>query len=218
MICRDLRLLPWCLAAIAAFLGLGAPAQAHPHVWVTVETTLIYERGAFTGFRHAWTFDEFYSAMAVEGLDTNKDGKYSREELAELAKVNVTSLKDFSYFTFPKLASQALKLGEPRDYWLEHKEGILTLHFLLPLATPVLPEAKGLAFGVYDPSFFIAFDLAKKENPIRLGDGAPKGCQLKVGAPQRDPGDVSALGEQITAITGFGVSVAKTASVECNGP
>ena len=34
--------------------------------------------------------------MAVEGLDTNKDGKYSREELAELAKVNVTSLKDFA--------------------------------------------------------------------------------------------------------------------------
>jgi ABC-type uncharacterized transport system substrate-binding protein len=214
---RVLRLLPG-LAAIAVWLGLCAPANAHPHVWVTVETTLLYERGGFTGFKHKWTFDEFYSAMAVEGLDTNNDGKYSREELAELAKVNVTSLKDFSYFTFPQLAGQAVKLGEPRDYWLEHKDGILTLYFVLPFATPVLPEAKRLTFGVYDPSFFIAFELAKGANPIRLSEGAPKGCQIKVGVPERDPGDASALGEQLSAIPGFGVSVSKVASVECKGP
>ena len=217
MLWKHLRLLPG-LAVVAALLGLSAPANAHPHVWVTVETTLLYERGAFTGFQHKWTFDEFYSAMAVEGLDTNKDGKYSREELAELAKVNVTSLKDFSYFTFPQLSGQPVKLGEPRDYWLEHKNGILTLHFVLPFATPVLTEAKGLSFGVYDPSFFIAFELAKVEKPLRLSEGTPKTCSLRVGASERDPGEASALGEQITAITGFGGSVAKTASVDCTGP
>ncbi len=213
---KVLRLLPG-LAVLAVLLGFCAPANAHPHVWVTIETTLLYERGGFTGFQHKWTFDEFYSAMAVEGLDTNNDGKYTREELAELAKVNVTSLKDFSYFTFPQLAGKAIKLGEPRDYWLEHKDGILILHFMLPFATPVLAEAKGLTFGVYDPSFFIAFDLAKTD-PLRLGEGAPKSCSLKVGGAERDARDASALGEQLTAIPGFGVSVAKIASVQCIGP
>ena len=82
----------------------------------------------------------------------------------------------------------------------------------------MLAEAKGLTFGVYDPSFFIAFDLAKTDQPLRLGEGAPKGCSLKVGAAERDPRDASALGEQLTAIAGFGVSVAKIASVECSGP
>jgi ABC-type uncharacterized transport system substrate-binding protein len=206
------------IAAALAFLALGVPAQAHPHVWVTVETTLLYERGAFTGLRHKWTFDEFYTAMAIEGLDRNKDGKYDREELAELAKVNIESLKDFAYFTFPALAGQALKTGEPRDYWLEHTDSILSLHFTLPFASPVLPEAKRFSFAVYDPTFFIAFDLAKTGQPVRLGDGAPKGCALKIGAPERDPRDASALGESIAALTGFGVSIAKTVSVECNGP
>jgi ABC-type uncharacterized transport system substrate-binding protein len=217
MIWKELRLVPG-VALFAALLAFTAPANAHPHVWVTVETTLLYEHGTFSGFSHKWTFDEFYSAMAVEGLDTDKDGKYSREELAELAKVNVTSLKDFGYFTFPQLAGQAMKLDAPRDYWLEHKDGILTLHFVLPFATPVLPEAKGLSFGVYDPSFFIAFDLAKIDKPLRLGDGSPKGCSLKIGASERDPAGASALGEQLSAIAGFGVSVARRASVECGGP
>jgi len=55
----------------------------------------------------------------------------------------------------------AYTLGEARDYWLEHKDGLLSLYFTLPFASPVLSEAKGLTISVYDPTYFIAFDLAK---------------------------------------------------------
>jgi ABC-type uncharacterized transport system substrate-binding protein len=206
------------LAGLLASAALAAPAQAHPHIWVTVESTVAYDQGGFSGFKHKWTFDEFYSAMAVEGLDKNKDGKYDREELAELAEVNVTALKDFSYFTFPKLAGQALKIAEPRDYWLEYNNGILALYFTLPLETPVLADAKGFSFAVYDPSFFIAFDLARTERPVRLSDEAPQSCALKMGAPEKDQANVSALGESLAAISGVGVSFAKTMSVECAAP
>ena len=41
------------------------------------------------GIRHAWTFDEFYSAMAVQGLDTNGDGVFSADELKPLAEANI---------------------------------------------------------------------------------------------------------------------------------
>ena len=88
------------LAGLATLAGvLAGPAAAHPHVWITVETTLMYDQGAFSGLRHKWTFDQYYTAMAIEGLDKNKDGKYDREELAELAKVNIDGLKEFAYFT-----------------------------------------------------------------------------------------------------------------------
>ena len=202
---------------LITLLALCLPAQAHPHVWVTVETTLLYEGGAFTGLKHKWTFDEFYSAMAIEGLDTNKDGKYDRKELAELAKVNVTSLKDFGYFTHPMLAGTPVKIADPRDYWLEHTDGILSLHFTVPFATPVLPEAKGLSFSVSDPSFFIAFALAKTEQPVRLSEGAPTGCSLKNGGPE-EAREVSALGESLAAVGGFAISGATTISVDCPPP
>ena len=126
-------------------------AEAHPHVCITFETTVLYDKGTFAGVRHKWTFDEFYTTMAIEGLDKNKDGIYDREELAELAKVNIEGLKDFAYFTFPALAGKEMQLGEARDYWLEHKDGLLSLHFTLPFASPVLSEAKGLTISVYDP-------------------------------------------------------------------
>jgi nickel/cobalt transporter (NicO) family protein len=202
----------WILQGVAAALALAAavlPAPAHPHVWVTVEATLLYENGAFVGLAQKWSFDELYTAMAVEGLDVNKDGKYDRAELAELAKVNMDGLKEFDYFTHPVLAGQRLKLGEARDFWLEHKGETLSLYFTVPFAAPVLTEAKGLAFSVYDPSFFIAFDLAKTD-PVRLGNGAPKDCRLSVGGAQGD----KALGDSFSAFGGV-VSINKAVSVEC---
>ena len=80
--------------AVAACAGLAQDVHAHPHVWATVRSEILLDPNhQITGIRHAWTFDEFYSAMAVQGLDTNGDGVFSAEELKPLAEVNVTSLR-----------------------------------------------------------------------------------------------------------------------------
>jgi ABC-type uncharacterized transport system substrate-binding protein len=194
---------------------LAGPAAAHPHVWITVETTLLYDKGGFSGLRHKWTFDQYYTAMAIEGLDKNKDGKYDREELAELAKVNIDGLKEFAYFTTASVAGREIKFGDPSDYWLEHRDGVLSLNFTLPFAEPVPTDAKGLAFAVQDPTFFIAFDLAKVD-PAKLGPGAPAACTIKVGSAKEQAG---ALGEAFAKQFGaLALGGSQLISVDCQGP
>lgn len=99
----------FAVSALAMAAALAGPAAAHPHVWVTVETTVVYDGGQVTGLQHKWTFDDMYTAMAIQGLDANGDGTYSREELAELAQVNMDGLKEFAYFTVAKLGTAATK-------------------------------------------------------------------------------------------------------------
>jgi ABC-type uncharacterized transport system substrate-binding protein len=219
MVVPALRRMLGSLAAVIACAASAVPALAHPHVWIIVEATVLYDKGTFTGLRHKWTFDEFYAATAVEGLDKNKDGKYDREELAELAKVNIDGLKDFAFFTFVTLAGHELNVGAAADYWLEHADGILSLHFTLPFARPVLPEAKGLAFSVYDPTYFIAFDPAKTA-PVKLGEGAPKACKMSVGPSAADGGKATALGETMSPQQrgAFALGYAKAISIDCSGP
>jgi ABC-type uncharacterized transport system substrate-binding protein len=267
------------MAATAGFVGallIGAAgsARAHPHVWVTVETTVLFERGSIAGFRHKWSFDELYATMAIQGLDANNDGTYSREELAELAKVNIEGLKDFGYFTHARLGEGRLAIGAPTDYYLEHvappkpatapvppaaatgapapkssdaetdasllgrlgsaifgrkpPDGVagggepakvLSLHFTVPLAQPVLAEAEGFAFGVYDPSFFIAFDMAK-DDAVKLGAGAPAGCRIEIGSPSKNVDDAQRLGEAFAQQLGqmnFGFAASQPIRVTC-GP
>jgi ABC-type uncharacterized transport system substrate-binding protein len=114
---------PWVLALASALLVVPSSVPAHPHVWATVRSEIVLgPNHQITGIRHSWTFDEFYTAMAVEGLDTNKDGVYSKEELAPLAKVNVESLKEFDYFTFVHFDGEddkLIKLKPPVDYWID---------------------------------------------------------------------------------------------------
>src|SRR5680860_1290771 len=115
----------------AVVLGLSSGAEAHPHVWATVRSEIVFGPDRkITGIRHAWTFDEFYTAMAVQGLDADGDGVYSKEELEPLAKVNVDSLQEFDYFTFVHLGrdEKPLPLKEPVDYSVDYDKTALTLH------------------------------------------------------------------------------------------
>jgi ABC-type uncharacterized transport system substrate-binding protein len=204
------------LMLLAGALALGsAAAQAHPHVWITSTSELIYAPdGSLTGVRHAWTFDDMFSTYAVQGLESKTKGAYSREELASLAQTNVESLKEFAYFTFAKADGKKAKFQEPVDYYLEYRDGLLTLYFTLPLKAPV--KAKQLSLEVFDPSFFIDFKLADKD-PVRLV-GAPAACQMTLQRPSDGAASAQKLDEQ-TFMGGdnsnFGAMFANKIMVEC---
>lgn len=169
------------LAFAAAVPALIAPAAAHPHVWVTIRSQIVYAPdGRATAVRHAWTFDDMFSAFATQGLPQQTKGRFTREELAPLAEVNVTSLKEYGYFTFAKADGRAVAFLDPKDYWLDYNDAMLTLHFVLPLREPV--AGKRLELEVYDETYFVAFELAPQQ-PAAL-DGAPQGCTVATRGPQ----------------------------------
>ena len=133
-------------AAAVAWLGLAAPALAHPHVFVTSRTEILYDAsGAVKALRHRWSFDEAYSAYMVQGLDKNGDGKLTSDELAELAKVNMESLPDVGFFTIAKANGKAQEFGTPGEASLSYENKILTLTYTLPLKTPATANR---SFGI----------------------------------------------------------------------
>lgn len=206
-------LLGLLLAAGVTFVA-GA-AQAHPHVWITATSELLYAAdGTITGVRHAWTFDDMFSAYAVQGLESKTKGVYTREELGPLAQTNVESLKEYAYFTFARADGKKERFQEPVDYFLDYKDTVLTLHFTLPLKNPV--RSKQLMLEVFDRSFFIDFQMAK-DNPIKLV-GAPAGCQMKLERPSDGTASAQKLNEQ-TFMNGensnFGMMFANKITVDC---
>lgn len=173
-----------------AFLSLAFAAQtftgvarAHPHVWVTMKSEVLYAPdGTVTGVRHAWSFDDMFSTFATQGLETKEKGKFTREELAPLAKVNVESLKEYDYFTYATADGVKVPMTDPLpDFWLDYKDQVLTLNFTLPLKTPV--KSKLFKVDVYDPTIFVDFSFDKKSSAVQLV-GAPSGCKLDVALPR----------------------------------
>jgi ABC-type uncharacterized transport system substrate-binding protein len=169
--------------ALAGLIVAAGGASAHPHVWVTMKSAVVYAPdGSIIGVRHAWTFDDMYSAFAVQGLESKKKGEFTPEELKPLAQTNVESLKEYDFFTFAKANGKDVTFTEPVDYHLEFnpKDTVLTLHFVLPLKAPL--KAKALSLEVFEPSYFVDFSLAEKD-AVAL-EKAPAGCQIGVAKPQ----------------------------------
>ena len=133
--------------------------------------------GAITGVRHAWTFDDMYSAFATQGLESKKKGEFTREELKPLAKVNVESLKEYDFFTYAKAERQEVAFAEPVDYSLEFnpKDTVLTLHFMLPLQD----AAEGARRSISRCSIRAISSTSPwpRRMPVSL-EKAPAGCQI----------------------------------------
>lgn len=219
------RLLLTSMVLAASYAGAVTTAHAHPHVWATVRSEVVFgPDNKITGIRHAWTFDEFYTAMAVQGLDSDGDGTYSKEELQPLAQVNVESLKEFEYFTFIRFGDDGkpLPLKPPVDYWVDYDNSVLTLHFTLPLETPVDPNGKEVVFDVFDPSYFVAFGFAT-EAPVKMAGTTVPGCGVEVQKPDEETqAEAKALTEAFFSELGpgsnFGSQFAQTVIVKCATP
>jgi ABC-type uncharacterized transport system substrate-binding protein len=205
------------LMMIGIFGGFN-PALAHPHVFVTMRAQIVFDsHGHIIAVRHAWTFDDMYSAFATEGLGT-EDALPTREQLAPLAKTNVESLAEFGYFTVGKAAGKQIEFTEPTDYFLEEgADKLVTLTFTLPLKTPA-SAGKAFSLQVYDPTYFVAFDVAEKD-PITL-QGAPKGCSSSVVRPPAlEAPETQKLSEAfftgLSPGTDFGIKLASRMVVAC---
>ncbi len=188
---RPLRM----LLAAGALLASASMASAHPHVFVDVKSDLVFgEDGRLAAVRHAWRFDEGYSAFATQGLDADGDGSFSPQELAPLADINVESMADYDYFTFVTAGDRELALAKPTEYWLQSDGGLLTLYFTVPLEAPAEVRSLPAAVEVYDPTYYVSFVFVD-EDPVKL-EKAPDGCRFQVSRPSGlDPMAAAMLAE-----------------------
>jgi ABC-type uncharacterized transport system substrate-binding protein len=139
---------------------------------------------------------------------------FTREELAPLAQVNITSLKDSDFFTYAKAGGKDVEFGDATDYWLEHSKEALTLKFTLPFKKPL--AEKSFTVEVYDPSYFVDFGFAEK-NAVALV-GAPAQCKAAVEKPRKTgaaPGQQLMSDAEAMALSNLGLGFASRISVKC---
>lgn len=169
------------LPALALLAGVMAapPARAHPHVWIDARFEVAFDaQQRVSALRVNWRFDEFYSLFAIEGLDSNGDGRLDPAELQPLAELNVTSLKEYGYFTEILADGEMLAIDDARDYASRYEDGILSLTFEIPLAVPVDPRVARVRFRSYDPTFYIAIEPALQD-PVSFAGAPPTSCRTE---------------------------------------
>jgi ABC-type uncharacterized transport system substrate-binding protein len=171
------------LAACAMAAAAPRAAEAHPHVWITMHSDIVFgDDGRVTGFNMDWTFDDAYTKLAIDGLDTNGDGVISDDELANLTRNNLTVLKDYDYFTVARFDGEKLAVTEATDYGQIYSDNKLEMHFHLPLREPVDPRQGRLTLQIYDPDFFVDLEYGKND-PFEVLGNIPSQCRAVLQPP-----------------------------------
>lgn len=204
------------LVAAAGFCALvAAPngAHAHPHVFVDAEVRLdVGADGVLRQVHHRWTFDDMYSAFAVQGL-RRADGGPEASALATLARDLVGKLEDLEFFTEVRAPGHELQATGAENPHAEFVDGRLRLSFTVTLRA-LGAGADHVEVRVFDPQYVVAISLA--ENVPVTG---PAQCRQSLARPgPLGPADArrlddSARTNQLDA--GFGAKLAAVVRLDC---
>lgn len=171
---------------LAVLCGLSANAKAHPHAWIDLETTVVFDdAGLVKGLRVGWLFDDFYSAFSLDGVKPTQDA------LNILAETNLKNLSEYDYFTQITADGKKLATQKVTDYHTELRGKRLWLEFFVPLESGVDPKKSKLTYAVFDPTYYVEILHAETGDPIRL-EGQAKGCGYRLTPPQ-PPEDISLM-------------------------
>ncbi|RBI70885.1 DUF1007 domain-containing protein [Roseovarius sp. TE539] len=145
---------------------LVAPHRApgHPHVFVDAGLTLIFdERGQLAALRVFWAYDAFYSLMMIEerGLDPDGDGTLTDAELDSIAGTDVDWEAGFPGDLHLSRDGDKVALSRPVRHGADYEPTsarIVTRH-VRPLTNRIDPAKGAVAIRVYDPGYFVKYDV-----------------------------------------------------------
>lgn len=181
---------PWRRAAplfLALAAGLTAqPAAAHPHIFIEEHVEVLFDQNNVTGVRMTWSFDELYSSMLRSDYTGTKKGAITAKDVKSLHDKAFANLASVHYFTTMSLDGQPVTLGTPTDFTARFDADDKAIYsFVIPLTLPKAGPKSLLEIAVFDPEYYVDFELAT-DDPVKATGGATLKADCQPGTVQRD--------------------------------
>ena len=204
---------------VSLIVGLSSTeALAHPHEFITMQIRAAFdEKGMVAGMRYNWTFDEFFSAYALEGQDKNGNGTVEQDEMDAVLVEILGNIEGIKYFTVFDKKGVVPALEKAAPIGTEMKGRQLSITFDIPFKASIDVKEKAFKYAVYDPQFYIAMEHDPDKDGVILAN-APKGCSSDIGAPapSEDIQDfASSLGKDESGGDDLGASFAEWVTISC---
>ena len=138
---------------------------AHPHTFIEVFPTLHVEDKKITNIHFKWVLDEMSSTILIMELDSDGDGKISKNENDFIEKEYFSMFEDYGYYTFIKVDSKLISTPKPKNFKATIENNRICYSFDIEKEFNI----QNTIFDFADTSYYVAMVL--KEEFLTL-DGA----------------------------------------------
>jgi len=177
------RTMKTVLTALAISALSVIPAGAHPHVWIDMRVSSIFDdAGKLTGFQHVWSFDEFYTVFQLEGFDVAAGETPGDEQLSTYAVAMTDSIKEFGYLMRIEGKDGRLQVAARDQSARLRPDQRLELTFTVDLDSPVDLTQWPVRYSVFDPDYYIEI-LHEKDTGVLMTGQPPASCTTELDRP-----------------------------------
>jgi ABC-type uncharacterized transport system substrate-binding protein len=162
----------WPAAALAVAAAL-APAfsTAHPHVFVDAAARFLLDaEGRLEAVRVTHLYDPLVSIFVLQDLGYDPFAPLTGPEADRLAAEQRALLEASSGFAALSVGAREADLGPVGAVDAALEDGRMRVDFTLPLTTPEPMAGREAVLAVYDPVYFIAFELTGEVSVEGGGD------------------------------------------------
>jgi ABC-type uncharacterized transport system substrate-binding protein len=157
-------------ATLAVALALPIAAAAHPHIFIEHRMQLLFDQTGVTGLRMVWRFDELYSStLRTDYTDTPK-GPITANDVQSLREHHFTPVAAKHFFAGATLNGEKLPLDHFTDFEAKFVDNKAVYSFTIPLKPSAQAAKNTLEVAVFDPEYYIDFELAA-ETPVKTTGG-----------------------------------------------
>ncbi|EFL88867.1 DUF1007 family protein [Ahrensia sp. R2A130] len=194
-------------------------AISHPHEFVTMKIQVAFDKaGRMVGMRYNWTFDEFFSAYALEPFDENGNREVEQSESDALLADVLNNIAEIDYFTKFDEKSTLPELDKAIPVSSSFDNRQVTLVFDVPFKKALDVSVKPLRYAIYDEQFFIAMNHVEGDDAVSLA-GTSDGCTSDIAGA--DPSDdieafASSLGRDESGGDELGAAFAEWVTIKCS--
>ncbi|GAB6088728.1 DUF1007 family protein [Spirochaeta dissipatitropha] len=174
-----------CASVIVLFaLILPASAAAHPHIFIEATARVEFSARGPEAVHVRWAFDQFFSRMIALDFAGSGTGPFNAEQVESIRKGAFINLEHYNYFIHILADGQEIPISQVKDFHAELDGRTLVYRFTIPLAQPGGPDAavfastRELVIGLYDDSFYSAFDYP--QSPISFSGDLPVGLDYSL--------------------------------------
>lgn len=171
-------------AIILIVLILPVSVAAHPHIFIEASARIDFSARVPETVHVRWAFDQFFSRMIALDFAGSGTGPFNAEQVESIRTGAFINLEHYNYFIHILADGQEIPITLIENFHAELDGRTLVYSFSIPLVQPGGPGAavfssiRELVIGLYDDSFYSAFDYP--QSAISFSGDLPSGLDYSL--------------------------------------